>query len=166
VPASRGTETSAEVLVGPPWRMESNAGQQQWYEGGRAVTRSRRRPKGPLRPATALRPLLHPPRGVSNRGCPNSVSLDTECSLPSFLTYLLPELKILLITSPYFRQCRAQLGKYSSVSKLNPFNPQAERSHSYVRCLYRPRPAAQLCRHCALGTSRLEGPGRLRSAEA
>ena len=22
-PASRGTETSAEVLVGPPWRMES-----------------------------------------------------------------------------------------------------------------------------------------------
>jgi hypothetical protein len=30
-PASRGTETSAEVLVGPPWRMESNAGQQQWY---------------------------------------------------------------------------------------------------------------------------------------
>ena len=24
----RGTETSAEVLVGPPWRMESNAGQQ------------------------------------------------------------------------------------------------------------------------------------------
>jgi hypothetical protein len=31
-PASRGTETSAEVLVGPPWRMESNAGQQQWYE--------------------------------------------------------------------------------------------------------------------------------------
>jgi hypothetical protein len=28
-PASRGTETSAEVLVGPPWRMESNAGQQQ-----------------------------------------------------------------------------------------------------------------------------------------
>ena len=27
----RGTETSAEVLVGPPWRMESNAGQQQWY---------------------------------------------------------------------------------------------------------------------------------------
>ena len=25
----RGTETSAEVLVGPPWRMESNAGQQQ-----------------------------------------------------------------------------------------------------------------------------------------
>ena len=30
-PASRGTEASAEVLVGPPWRMESNAGQQQWY---------------------------------------------------------------------------------------------------------------------------------------
>jgi hypothetical protein len=29
--------------------------------GTRAVTRSRRRPKGPLRPATALRPLLHPP---------------------------------------------------------------------------------------------------------
>jgi hypothetical protein len=30
-PASRGTETSAEVLVGPPWRMGPNAGQQQWY---------------------------------------------------------------------------------------------------------------------------------------
>ena len=30
-PASRGTETSAEVLVGPPWQMESNAGQQQRY---------------------------------------------------------------------------------------------------------------------------------------
>ena len=30
-PASRGTETSAEVLVGPPGRMESNAGPQQWY---------------------------------------------------------------------------------------------------------------------------------------
>ena len=30
-PASRGTEASAEVLVGPPWRMESNAGPQQWY---------------------------------------------------------------------------------------------------------------------------------------
>ena len=29
----RGTETSAEDLVGPPWRMESNAGQQQWYGG-------------------------------------------------------------------------------------------------------------------------------------
>ena len=29
-PASRGTDTSAEVLVGPPWRMVSNAGQQQW----------------------------------------------------------------------------------------------------------------------------------------
>ena len=29
--ASRGTETSAVVLVGPPWRMESNAGLQQWY---------------------------------------------------------------------------------------------------------------------------------------
>jgi hypothetical protein len=30
-PANRGTETSAEVLVGPPWRMKSNAGQQQWH---------------------------------------------------------------------------------------------------------------------------------------
>jgi hypothetical protein len=32
-PANRGTETSAEVLVGPPWRMESNAGQQQFLLG-------------------------------------------------------------------------------------------------------------------------------------
>jgi hypothetical protein len=30
-PASRGAEASAEVLVGPPGRMVSNAGQQQWY---------------------------------------------------------------------------------------------------------------------------------------
>ena len=39
----RGTETSAEVLVGPPWRMESNAGQQQWYL---VNAHSRRRPRG------------------------------------------------------------------------------------------------------------------------
>ena len=39
-PASRGTEASAKVLVGPPGRtMVWNAGQQQWHEG--AVTRSR-----------------------------------------------------------------------------------------------------------------------------
>jgi len=30
-PASRGTEVSAEVLVGPPWGGLMNAGQQQWY---------------------------------------------------------------------------------------------------------------------------------------
>ena len=30
-PASRGTEASAEVLVGPPWGGLMNAGQQQWY---------------------------------------------------------------------------------------------------------------------------------------
>ena len=32
-PASRGTDASAEVLVGPPWRMVPNAGQQQCYGG-------------------------------------------------------------------------------------------------------------------------------------
>jgi hypothetical protein len=32
-PASRGAETSAGELVGPPWRMVSNAGQQQWCGG-------------------------------------------------------------------------------------------------------------------------------------
>ena len=39
-PASRGTETSAEVLVGPPWRAGSAGGwcrtpvnRQQWYGG-------------------------------------------------------------------------------------------------------------------------------------
>ena len=32
-PANRGTETSAEDLVGPPGRMVSNAGPQQWYGG-------------------------------------------------------------------------------------------------------------------------------------
>ena len=67
-PASRGTEASAEVLVGPPGRMVSNAGQQQWYEGGQSLTRSRWRPKGPLRPATALRPLLHPPLQSASEG--------------------------------------------------------------------------------------------------
>jgi hypothetical protein len=43
-PASRGTETSAEVLVGPPWRMVSNAGQQQWYEGGHPLQTAARGP--------------------------------------------------------------------------------------------------------------------------
>ena len=37
-PASRGTEASAEALVGPPGRMVSNAGQQQWYEGGHPLS--------------------------------------------------------------------------------------------------------------------------------
>ena len=41
----RGTETSAEVLVGPPWRMESNAGQQQWY-GGDPCTPDRNQDQG------------------------------------------------------------------------------------------------------------------------
>ena len=56
-PANRGTEASAEVLVGPPGRMVSNAGQQQWYT--RAVTRSRRRPKG-LRALLPLKGTLPP----------------------------------------------------------------------------------------------------------
>ena len=53
-PASRGTETSAEVLIGPPWRMVSNAGQQQWYEGGhplQTAARGRAIPPGDSTPA-------------------------------------------------------------------------------------------------------------------
>ena len=50
-PVSRGTETSAEVLVGPPWWMVSNAGQQQWYEGGH-----------PLQTA-----VPHPPRNLDSK---------------------------------------------------------------------------------------------------
>jgi hypothetical protein len=46
-PASRGTETSAEVLVGPPGRMVSNAGPQQWYW---VNAHSRRRPTRDPRP--------------------------------------------------------------------------------------------------------------------
>ena len=37
-PASRGTEASAEVLIGPPGQMVLNAGQQQWYEGGHPLS--------------------------------------------------------------------------------------------------------------------------------
>ena len=55
-PASRGTETSAEDLVGPPGRMVSNAGQQQWY-GGYPCTHSRRRPNGSLRPVITPYPF-------------------------------------------------------------------------------------------------------------
>ena len=39
-PASRGTETSAEVLVGPPGRMVSNAGPQQWSTIHKQIDRS------------------------------------------------------------------------------------------------------------------------------
>ena len=55
-PASRGTETSAEVLVGPPWRMVSNAGQQQWYRG--LSVYSRRRPNGSPRPVNRPPPPI------------------------------------------------------------------------------------------------------------
>ena len=43
-PASRGTETSAEVLAGPPGRMVSNAGPQTDSSG----TREREREKHPF----------------------------------------------------------------------------------------------------------------------
>ena len=65
-PASRGTETSAEELVGPPWRIVSNAGQQQWY-GGYPCTR--RRPNGSLRPVN--RPPPHPPLQSASEGIGN-----------------------------------------------------------------------------------------------
>ena len=64
-PASRGTETSAEVLVGPPWRMVSNAGQQQWYGG--YPLHSRRRPNGSLRPVNR-RTRSHPPPQSASEG--------------------------------------------------------------------------------------------------
>ena len=48
-PANRGTETSAEVLVGPPWRREPNAGQQQSVRGRCVSVYSRRRPNGSVK---------------------------------------------------------------------------------------------------------------------
>ena len=54
-PASRGTETSAEGLVGPPWRMASNAGQQQWLVRGLSVySRAAQPPGQPSPPPTRL----------------------------------------------------------------------------------------------------------------
>ena len=86
-PASRGTETSAEDLVGPPGRMVSNAGQQQWYGGypctldggpmGHSVRSTAPPPHPPLQSASEgiggarglgnlVRPESHPePRGFS-----------------------------------------------------------------------------------------------------
>ena len=63
-PASRGTETSAEVLVGPPWRMVSNAGQQQWY-GGYPCTPD----GGPMgHSARSTVPPPHPPPQSASEG--------------------------------------------------------------------------------------------------
>jgi len=47
-PASRGTETSTEFLVGPPWRMVSNAGQQQSPNDQRQPRERRRSASGRL----------------------------------------------------------------------------------------------------------------------
>ena len=55
-PASRGTETSAEVLVGPPGRMVSNASQQQWYEGGHPLQTAAQGPLPPPGDSTPARP--------------------------------------------------------------------------------------------------------------
>ena len=63
-PASRGTETSAEVLVGPPRRMVSNAGQQQWY-GGYPCTPD----GGPMgHSARSTAPPPHPPLQSTSDG--------------------------------------------------------------------------------------------------
>ena len=60
----RGTETSAEVLVGPPWRKESNAGQQQWY-GGYPCTPD----GGPMgHSARSTVPPPHPPPQLASEG--------------------------------------------------------------------------------------------------
>ena len=60
----RGTETSAEDLVGPPWRMESNAGQQQWY-GGYPCTPD----GGPVgHSARSTVPPPHPPPQSASEG--------------------------------------------------------------------------------------------------
>ena len=61
-PASRGTEAPAEVLVGPPGRMVSNAGQQQGYEGGHPLYRALAS-KGPLRPRDLSAQGTSPPAG-------------------------------------------------------------------------------------------------------
>ena len=63
-PASRGTETSAEELVGPPWRMVSNAGQQQWC-GGYPCTLD----GGPMgHSARSTVPPPHPPLQSASEG--------------------------------------------------------------------------------------------------
>ena len=60
----RGTETSAEELVGPPWRMVSNAGQQQWY-GGYPCTPD----GGPMgHSARSTVPPPHPPLQSASEG--------------------------------------------------------------------------------------------------
>ena len=60
----RGTETSAEDLVGPPERMESNAGQQQWY-GGYPCTPD----GGPMgHSARSTVPPPHPPLQSASEG--------------------------------------------------------------------------------------------------
>ena len=96
--ASRGTETSAEVLVGPPWRMESNAGQQQWYEvSGRSLTDGGPKEKGPLRPATA--PPPPPPSsastlfGVGRHRERTWVTLDEGYCGPLLINYLCQKLQ-------------------------------------------------------------------------
>ena len=54
----RGTETSAEDLVGPPWRMVSNAGQQQWYAVSDQVIRENPASRGT---ETSTEVLVGPP---------------------------------------------------------------------------------------------------------
>ena len=80
-PASRGTETPAEVLVGPPWRMVSveRRSTQQWY-GGYPCTLDGG-PMGHSARSTVPPPPPHPPlqsasEGIGGaRGLGNSVRL-------------------------------------------------------------------------------------------
>ena len=95
-PANRGTETSAEVLVGPPGRMVSNERRSTAVVRGRSPAPDGRRRtyvrsaagpprQGPLCPATALWPLLHPPpqsasEGIGGaRGLGNLVRPESVC---------------------------------------------------------------------------------------
>ena len=64
-PASRGTETSAEVLVGPPWRMESvnSSGARLTLALGGGLERSRDPPARQWR-----RTRSHPPPQSASEG--------------------------------------------------------------------------------------------------
>ena len=80
-PASRGTETSAEVLVGPPWRRESNAGQLrtsapiQRQASGHATAVSKRRNNLPSHVAACRSVCVWPLQRFRDRDQPRTARM-------------------------------------------------------------------------------------------
>jgi hypothetical protein len=74
---------SAEVLVGPPWRMVSNAGQQQWYEGYPCTPDGGPMGHSPGQPF----PPPHPPLQSASEGIGGARGLGNLVR-PESLTYL------------------------------------------------------------------------------